>query len=275
MRFSFCPLLFLGAVVSLGSCHSNEIGYHHEVDPFIGTGGHGHTYPGATVPFGMVQLSPDTRLEGWDGCGGFHITDGSVYGFSHTHLQGTGVSDYGDVLLMPTVGPMDTGSVWRERYRDRFVEGSQHAHAGYYRCALERSGVTVELTASDRVGFHRWTLEQRDTMQLVVDLAHRDDLINYGMYPLDDSTLVGQRVSDNWAEEQHVYFAMRFDRPFEWLDQMAELEVQEVDGVLEQELTYVPVFALVFKDVESISLECTEKAASCPCGSWRRTTRVA
>ena len=252
MRFSFCPLLFLGAVVSLGSCHSNEIGYHHEVDPFIGTGGHGHTYPGATVPFGMVQLSPDTRLEGWDGCGGFHITDGSVYGFSHTHLQGTGVSDYGDVLLMPTVGPMDTGSVWRERYRDRFVEGSQHAHAGYYRCALERSGVTVELTASDRVGFHRWTLEQRDTMQLVVDLAHRDDLIHYGMYPLDDSTLVGQRVSDNWAEEQHVYFAMRFDRPFEWLDQMAELEVQEVDGVLEQELTYVPVFALVFKDVESI-----------------------
>ena len=224
----------------------------HEVDPFIGTGGHGHTYPGATVPFGMVQVSPDTRLDGWDGCGGFHITDDVLYGFSHTHLQGTGVSDYGDVLLMPTVGQMDTGSVWRDRYRDRFEEGSQEAHAGYYRCALERSGIDVELTASDRVGYHRWTLDQKDTLQLVVDLAHRDELINYGMYPLDDTTLVGQRVSDNWAEEQHVYFAMRFNRPFEWLDQMAELETSEVNGVLEQELSYVPVFTMVFKDVVSV-----------------------
>lgn len=247
------PLIFgLFTVLLLSSCNVVELPLSQEVDPFIGTGGHGHTYPGATMPFGMVQLSPDTRLEGWDGCGGFHITDDVVYGFSHTHLQGTGVSDYGDILLMPTVGPMDTGSVWRERYRDRFVPGSQAAHAGYYRCSLERSGVEVELTASERVGFHRWTLNRRDTMQLVVDLAHRDDLINYGMYPLDDSTLVGQRVSDNWADEQHVYFAMRFNRPFEWLDQMAELEVVEVDGVLEQELSFVPIFSMVFKDVEVV-----------------------
>ena len=190
----FCPAIGLVGVLGRGDfdvLHSLKKPLCEEVDPFIGTGGHGHTYPGATVPFGMVQLSPDTRLEGWDGCGGFHITDDEVYGFSHTHLQGTGVSDYGDVLLMPTVGPMDTGSVWRERYRDRFVQGSQEAHAGYYRCELERSGVEVELTASERVGHHRWTLSSRDTLQLVVDLAHRDDLINYGMYPLDDSTLGG------------------------------------------------------------------------------------
>ena len=237
----------------LCACSSSDTPLCEAVDPFIGTGGHGHTYPGATVPFGMVQLSPDTRLEGWDGCGGFHITDKDVYGFSHTHLQGTGVSDYGDVLLMPTVGPMDTADVWRNRYRDRFVRGSQIAHAGYYRCELERSGVEVELTASERVGFHRWTLEKPDTMQLIVDLAHRDDLLSYGMYPLDDSTLVGLRISDNWADEQHVYFAMRFSEPFEWLDQMAELDVEEGEGgVLMQELSYVPVFSLVFKDVESV-----------------------
>ncbi len=256
----FPPRCHAGAVKAviatgfwMSSCGGLEPPLSQEVDPFIGTGGHGHTYPGATVPFGMVQLSPDTRLEGWDGCGGFHITDDEVYGFSHTHLQGTGVSDYGDVLLMPTVGPMDTGAVWRERYRDRFVPGSQQAHAGYYRCELERSGVEVELTASERVGFHKWTLNDADTLQLVVDLAHRDDLINYGMYPLDDSTLVGQRVSDNWAREQHVYFAMRFNRPFEWLDQMAELETERgEDGVLKQELTYVPVFSLVFKDVKEV-----------------------
>ncbi|MCH1575204.1 MAG: GH92 family glycosyl hydrolase [Flavobacteriales bacterium] len=243
-----CVLLVFAAA----GCRNVTTPLSHEVDPFIGTGGHGHTYPGATVPFGMVQVSPDTRLDGWDGCGGFHITDDVVYGFSHTHLQGTGVSDYGDILLMPTVGQMDTGKVWNERYRDRFVQGSQVAHAGYYRCALDRSKVSVELTASDRVGHHRWTLEDRDTLQLIVDLAHRDELVNYGMYPLDDSTLVGQRVSDNWAEEQHVYFAMRFNRPFEWLDQLAELETAEVDGVLEQELSFVPIFSLVFKDVKSV-----------------------
>lgn len=242
--------LGLGALIS--GCSEVHVPLHRQVDPFIGTGGHGHTYPGATVPFGMVQLSPDTRLDGWDGCGGFHITDDVVYGFSHTHLQGTGVSDYGDVLLMPTVGPLDTGTVWRERYKDRFVEGSQSAHAGYYRCALERSGVEVELTASERVGFHRWTLDRPDTLQLIVDLAHRDDLINYGMYPLDDSTLVGQRVSDNWADEQHVYFAMRFNRPFEWLDQLAEIETYNEDGVLKQELSFVPLFSLIFNDVNDV-----------------------
>ena len=244
------PLVASGFFM-LAGCSFSDRPLCESVDPFIGTGGHGHTYPGATVPFGMVQLSPDTRLEGWDGCGGFHITDDVVYGFSHTHLQGTGVSDYGDVLLMPTVGPMDTADAWRDRYRDRFVEGSQHAHAGYYRCELERSELEVELTASERVGFHRWTLSSPDTLQLVVDLAHRDDLISYGMYPLDDSTLVGLRVSDNWAEEQHVYFAMRFSAPFEWMDQMAELEVEMGDDyVLKQELTYVPIFSLLFNDVE-------------------------
>ncbi|MFM9986818.1 MAG: glycoside hydrolase family 92 protein, partial [Flavobacteriales bacterium] len=82
------------------------------INPFIGTGGHGHTYPGATVPFGMVQLSPDTRLEGWDGCGGYHYSDSIIYGFSHTHLQGTGISDYGDILFMPTNNKLKVSDHW-------------------------------------------------------------------------------------------------------------------------------------------------------------------
>jgi putative alpha-1,2-mannosidase len=104
--------------------------YAQYVNPFIGTGGHGHTFPGATVPFGMVQLSPDTRLEGWDGCSGYHHTDSVVYGFSHTHLSGTGVSDYGDILLMPTTGPIQFNngadgnpgynSVFFQRKRNRY-----------------------------------------------------------------------------------------------------------------------------------------------------------
>ena len=95
------PLLFIALIFS--SCNHDKPLYSY-VNPFIGTGGHGHTFPGATTPFGMVQLSPDTRLDGWDGCGGYHFSDSIIYGFSHTHLSGTGVSDYGDILLAPTVG---------------------------------------------------------------------------------------------------------------------------------------------------------------------------
>ena len=227
------------------------------VDPFIGTGGHGHTYPGATTPFGMVQLSPDTRLEGWDGCGGYHITDDSVYGFSHTHLQGTGVSDYGDILLMPTVGRLDTAELWNERFRDRFVPGSQQAHAGYYACELERSGLQVELTATTRVGVHRYsnrTADPVDTLNLYFDMAHRDELIHYSIDMLDDSTLVGHRLSDNWAEEQHVYFAARFSAPFEFLGQRSELRTisRDAQGNLEQELNFVPVFPLAFPGADTL-----------------------
>ena len=90
--------------ILLISCQENKEDLVKYVNPFIGTGGHGHTYPGVSAPFGMVQLSPDTRLEGWDGCGGYHFSDSIIYGFSHTHLSGTGISDYADVLLMPTTG---------------------------------------------------------------------------------------------------------------------------------------------------------------------------
>src|SRR5687767_15960717 len=101
------------------------------VDPFIGTAGHGHTYPGATMPFGMVQLSPDTRLTGWDGCSGYHYSDSVVYGFSHTHLSGTGISDYGDVLLMPTVGER------KSNYMSRFSHQNEKASPGFYSVRLD------------------------------------------------------------------------------------------------------------------------------------------
>src|SRR5438067_12732223 len=104
------------------------------VDPFIGTGGHGHTYPGALVPHGMVQLSPDTRLEGWDGCSGYHYSDSLLYGFSHTHLSGTGVGDYGDILLMPTSGELrlNNGADGRPGYRSRFMHARERARPGLY-----------------------------------------------------------------------------------------------------------------------------------------------
>ena len=121
------------------------------VNPFIGTGGHGHTFPGATVPFGMVQLSPDTRIDGgWDGCSGYHYSDSIIYGFSHTHLNGTGCSDYGDIMFMPFTGATTTDS---KKYASLFSHNTEKATAGYYAVKLT-NGVDVELTATTRVGFH-------------------------------------------------------------------------------------------------------------------------
>ena len=127
------------------------------VDPFIGTGGHGHTFPGATVPFGMVQLSPDTRLDGWDGCSGYHYSDSIVYGFSHTHLSGTGVSDYGDVLLMPTSpGPFMYNGAEKgvdKGYASRFSKSSEIAEPGFYKVFLSDYNIDVELTKQKEQGF--------------------------------------------------------------------------------------------------------------------------
>src|SRR5918993_1795055 len=119
------------------------------VDPFVGTGGHGHTFPGAALPFGMVQLSPDTRLTGWDGCSGYHYSDNVVYGFSHTHLSGTGISDYGDILLMPTAGrarldATDAAGRPEGGYASRFTHRNERAAPGYYSVLLDDERIFVE-----------------------------------------------------------------------------------------------------------------------------------
>ena len=251
--------LLNGATIALTllplGCGTSPKALHKEVNPWIGTGGHGHTYPGATSPFGMVQLSPDTRLEGWDGCGGYHDTDSVIYGFSHTHLQGTGVSDYGDILIMPCTqfGP---GEVWRDKYKSTFDKGSESGHAGYYSVTLEDHGIDAELTTTTRVGVHRYSLAHPDTVTLIVDLDHRDELIHYSIEPRGDDMLVGHRVSDNWAKEQHVYFAMKFDRPFIWGDQLGEITRIDTleDGSTVQEMSMVPVFVADFGVISELNV---------------------
>src|SRR5687767_9832216 len=145
------------------------------VNPFIGTAGHGHTFPGAIVPYGMVQLSPDTRLTGWDGCSGYHYSDSIVYGFSHTHLSGTGISDYGDILLMPTVGAIT------DSYASRFQHQNETATPGYYSVKLDGHDIRVELTATARAGMHRYMFPRTDEANIVIDLNHRDKLIDSGL----------------------------------------------------------------------------------------------
>ena len=132
------------------------------VDPFVGTGGHGHTFPGATTPFGMVQLSPDTRLDGWDGCSGYHYSDNYIYGFSHTHLSGTGVSDYGDILLMPA-GKKDwhNGAQSKGGYRQYFRHENEIASPGFYQVYLDSLDLTASMTTSPRTGMHKYQYSRR------------------------------------------------------------------------------------------------------------------
>lgn len=182
------------------------------VNPFVGTGGHGHTFPGATLPFGMMQLSPDTRVDGsWDGCSGYHYSDSLIYGFSHTHLSGTGVSDYGDVLLMPGVGQQTLDP---SKYRSRFEHKDEEASPGYYKVLLPEHGIKAEFTVTERCGFHRYDFPSTKKAHIVLDLRHRDDLIDADLKVVSKTRIEGYRISKAWAKEQYVYFVMEFSQPF-------------------------------------------------------------
>ncbi|HRS38130.1 MAG TPA: hypothetical protein P5292_03030 [Bacteroidia bacterium] len=166
------------------------------VDPFIGTGGHGHTYPGATLPFGMVQLSPDTRVDGsWDGCGGYHHSDSMMYGFSHTHLSGTGCSDYGDILLLPYVNKLDGTPIQPVR----FSHADELAEPGYYSVDLPTVGVKTEFTTTVRVGFHRYAFNGVGEHRVLLDLRHRDKVLGAEMRMVSDRRIEGYRRSSAWA----------------------------------------------------------------------------
>ncbi len=180
-----------------------------DVNPFIGTGGHGHTFPGAVAPFGMVQLSPDTRKDGsWDGCSGYHYSDSIIYGFSHTHLSGTGVSDWGDILIVPS--NEDKGMKSKD-YAAEFSHKNEKANAGFYSVKLN-SGIQAELTVTDRVGIHRYTYPGEKAF-IFLDLLHRDRLIDCFLEQVDSVTVKGYRISEAWAKQQHCYFTMKFSKP--------------------------------------------------------------
>ena len=208
-------LLFALLLSILFSCQPDNPLYSY-VNPFIGTGGHGHTFPGATVPFGMVQLSPDSRLEGWDGCGGYHYSDSVIYGFSHTHLSGTGVSDYGDILFAPTVGDIiyNNGADEKPGYSSRFSHDKEIAEAGFYQVFLEDYKIDVSLTTSHRSGFHKYTFPKSDQSNIIIDLEHRDEVLESEIEIISNNELVGFRRSNTWATDQHVYFVAQFSKDF-------------------------------------------------------------
>jgi predicted alpha-1,2-mannosidase len=182
------------------------------VNPFVGTDGHGHTFPGATLPFGMVQLSPDTRIDGsWDGCSGYHYSDSIIYGFTHNHLSGTGVSDYGDILLMPVTGEP---SFDNKKYSAKFDHKNEKAEAGFYSVKFY-NGISAELTATTRCGFHKYNFPAGKA-SVILDLTHRDELLEGNIQIVDNKTIAVKRRSKAWATNQHTYAFIVFSKPFKY-----------------------------------------------------------
>ncbi|MDY5622268.1 MAG: GH92 family glycosyl hydrolase [Bacteroidales bacterium] len=213
--------LFLLSVAVMGlatSCQqkpesqplADEVQY---VDPFIGTGFHGHTFPGATRPYAMVQLSPDTHIMGWDASSGYHYDDQQIYGFSHTHLSGTGIGDLGDILLLPFSGGDSIKPV------ATFKKETEKATPGYYAVRLENLGVNVELTSTDRVGFHRYTFDNPKDRRVMLDLGHvlqpnwGHKLVSNDYQLVNDSTVEGTYKTQGWAHFHTVSYRVTFSEP--------------------------------------------------------------
>ncbi|OUJ74200.1 sugar hydrolase [Hymenobacter crusticola] len=190
------------------------------VDPYIGTGFHGHVFLGANVPFGAVQLGPMNISEGWDWCSGYHYSDSTIIGFSHTHLSGTGIGDLGDISVMPTTGPVKVikGTLKNpdKGFFSFFSHKEEQVKPGYYAVRLKRYDIKAELTTTERVGFHQYTFPKSDEAHLIVDLQEGigwDLATNTHLEKLNDSTLVGYRYSKGWAVDQRLYFAAVFSKP--------------------------------------------------------------
>ena len=212
-------IIFVFVLILSISCNvATKQDFTQYVDPFIGTGGHGHTFPGASIPFGMVQLSPDTRMENWDGSSGYHYSDKTIMGFSHTHLSGTGAPEYCDILFMPTVGKVQIvagdENDSKTGYRSSFSHDNESASPGYYTVLLDDYNITAELTSTARSGFHQYTFPESGNSNIIIDLKHRDRVIESNIQIISDTEISGLRRSTRWVKDQYVYFYAKFSSPF-------------------------------------------------------------
>ncbi|MDG5798884.1 GH92 family glycosyl hydrolase [Marinilabiliaceae bacterium ANBcel2] len=213
--------LFISIVLLVGqgcstSKHSDRLTDY--VNPFMGTEGEGNTYPGATVPFGMVQLSPDIGYSGWDRIAGYYWPDSIITGFSHLHLSGTGAGDLYDILLTPVNSrSVKTTPENGNRPYSLFDHDNEHAEPGYYQVYLQDYGINAELSATRRTGIHRYTFPEDDNSGFIIDLGYAlnwDRAVKTHIKVVDDSTIEGYRYSTGWAPDQRVYFTAQFSKPF-------------------------------------------------------------
>jgi predicted alpha-1,2-mannosidase len=219
---------FVGALVFGAGCRSGEnrpeaagLNLTQYVDPYIGTGDHGHVFMGANTPFGFVQLGPSNIPQSWDWCSGYHISDSTIIGFSHTHLNGTGIGDLGDINLMPATGEVtlsrgDVSVGYASGMYSLFDHSSEKARAGHYAVRLDRYNVDVELTATKRVGFHKYTFPASPEAKVIIDLQNGQawDRPTEGYIVQENDTVVsGYRYSAGWANDQRIFFTAVFSKP--------------------------------------------------------------
>jgi predicted alpha-1,2-mannosidase len=191
------------------------------VDPFIGTAYHGHTYPGAAFPFGQIQLSPDNGTQGWDWCSGYHYSDSIVAGFSHLHLSGTGIGDLADISFLPVTSEVsflkdEKNSDFVKRYAGKYSHNQEIAKPGYYAVTLKNNGVKAEFTVTERAGLHRYSFPDGGENNLLINLGFAvnwDKPYKTSLNIVDSLLVTGSRLSNGWAADQHVYFAVRFSKP--------------------------------------------------------------
>ncbi len=271
-------LIVIGIVMFIVSCsppgkQENSTGQLTSyVDPFIGTGFHGHTYPGAAYPFGQVQLSPDNGTGGWDWCSGYHYSDSVIAGFSHLHLSGTGIGDLADISILPVAKEIEfkegeENMDFVMRYAGKYTHENEVAVPGYYSVEMTNSGIKTELTVTERAGFHKYIFPDEGAKNIIVNLgfAINWDKPYQTSLEVKDSTLVtGTRLSTGWAVDQHVYFAVRFSKPF------TNSEIKEVGG----EARTLGVFSfednevLVKVGLSSVSVENAIKNLDASLAGW-------
>ncbi|WP_220459153.1 GH92 family glycosyl hydrolase [Gelidibacter maritimus] len=207
-------ILFLGCKSEPEKTDKVSVNLIDYVDPFIGTAFHGHTFPGPVRPYGMVQLGPDTKLNGWDASSGYHYDDSTIYGFSHTHLSGTGIGDMGDVLLLPFTDDIDKKPI------ATFNKADESAKVGYYKVAFNNYDVTAELAVTERVGLHKYTFDNDTEKRVLFDLAHTlqrtwgNSNVHNELEVVDSVTIRGLKHTTGWADDHKVYFYAEFSSPF-------------------------------------------------------------
>ena len=255
-------VLTIGLVIVTG-CQRELTSY---VNPFVGSDFHGHTFPGCIYPYGQIQPGPDTRLGGWDGCSGYHYSDDTLYGFSHTHLNGTGCEDLCDVLLMPVQGKAPK-QLTRETYLTTFSHNNESAEPGYYTVKMD-NGIVVELTCNERVAYHRYTFPGDGEKGFIIDLTHRDKLIDGGFIVRakennkrefqdesdevsqgDKWEIAGWRESNSWNPDQHCFFAIHVETPRD------EIVYYDAEGCVADSSTAVKMYIPLDTKSNSITVE--------------------
>lgn len=215
--FTVLIVLMVAGIFGSGCVSKKSVDY---VNPFVGTDDHGHTFPGASLPAGMVQLGPDTDIRGWDWSSGYHYSDSSIMGFSHLHRSGMGAGDWGDILIMPTTGKLkvEPGTKYNpgEGYRSRFTHKEEEASPGYYAVNLKDYGIKAELTVTERAGFHKYTFPKSDVSHILVDLEHGigDRCKGSQVKIVNNTEIEGYRTSTGFVKTQAVYFCAKFSKPF-------------------------------------------------------------